>query len=270
MFATITDGEGITTSLGAGTLGIDCEDATDSNKGVVELATTAETTTGTDATRAVTPDGLKDGYQGSANVTTLGTVATGTWEATDVGVTHGGTGVSTLADHGVIVGSGTSAPTVLTVGTDGQILVGATGADPVFATITDGEGITTTLGAGTLGIECEDSTDSNKGIVELATTAETTTGTDATRAVTPDGLKDGYQGSANVTTLGTIATGTWEATDVGVAHGGTGASTLTEGAVLLGNGTTAVSDTGVLGDGEMIVGEPLPLQSKVGQRLELP
>ena len=44
------------------------------------------------------------------------------------------------------------------------------------------------------------------GSVELATTAETTTGTDTTRAVTPDSLKDGYQGSTNVTTLGTIAT----------------------------------------------------------------
>lgn len=34
--------------------------ATSSSTGVVELATTAETTTGTDATRAVTPDGLHD------------------------------------------------------------------------------------------------------------------------------------------------------------------------------------------------------------------
>jgi hypothetical protein len=34
--------------------------ATDAATGVVELATTAETTTGTDATRAVTPDGLHD------------------------------------------------------------------------------------------------------------------------------------------------------------------------------------------------------------------
>ena len=48
------------------------------------------------------------------------------------------------------------------------------------------------------------------GVVELATSAETNTGTDADRAVTPDGLED-WEGSANVTTLGTIATGTWNA-----------------------------------------------------------
>jgi hypothetical protein len=40
------------------TLGV--EDASDTVAGIVELATTAETTTGTDATRAVTPDGLHD------------------------------------------------------------------------------------------------------------------------------------------------------------------------------------------------------------------
>lgn len=34
-----------------------------------------------------------------------------------------------------------------------------------------------------------------------------------------------WVGSTNITTVGTIATGTWEATDVGIAHGGTGQST---------------------------------------------
>ena len=67
------------TGTNSGTNTGDEPDASASTKGIVELATTAETTTGTDAGRAVTPDGLKDGYQGSANVTTLGTITTGTW-----------------------------------------------------------------------------------------------------------------------------------------------------------------------------------------------
>ncbi len=58
----------------------------------------------------------------------------------------------------------------------------------------------------------------DRGTVELATTAETTTGTDTARAVTPDGLKDGYQGSANVTTLGTIGTGVWNGTAIASAY----------------------------------------------------
>jgi len=60
--------------------------------------------------------------------------------------------------------------------------------------------------------------------------------------------------TTNITSLGTIATGTWAATDVAVAHGGTGASTLTDGGVLLGSGTGAITAMAVLGDGVMIVG----------------
>jgi len=63
------------------------EAASLTNPGVVELATAAETNTGTDATRAVTPDGLED-WTGSAQVTTLGTIATGTWNGTAVDGTY--------------------------------------------------------------------------------------------------------------------------------------------------------------------------------------
>jgi len=80
----VSGGNGIDTSSTGSTITITAETASDVNPGVVELATTAETTTGTDATKAVTPDGLKDGYQGSTNVTTLGTIATGTWEGTAI------------------------------------------------------------------------------------------------------------------------------------------------------------------------------------------
>ena len=44
-------------------------------------------------------------------------------------------------------------------------------------------------------------------------------------------------------------------TDLAVAHGGTGASTLTDGGVLLGSGTSAVTAMSVLADSEMIVGD---------------
>jgi len=95
-------------------------------------------------------------------------------------------------------------------------------------------------------------TTSLDGVVELATTAETTTGTDTTRAVTPDGLKDGYQGSTNVTTLGSITTGEWRGTAIDQAYlsgqSGTNtgdepdASTSVKGIVEL--ATTGEADTG--------------------------
>ena len=58
-----------------------------------------------------------------------------------------------------------------------------------------------------------------------------------------------------ITRLGTVASGVWEGTDVGVPHGGTGVSTLTDGGVLLGSGTGAITATAVLADGEMLVGD---------------
>ena len=85
----------------------------------------------------------------------------------------------------------------------------------------NGTAINQTYLSGQSGTNTGDESDASttvKGIVELATTSETTTGTDATRAVTPDGLKDGYQGSGNVTTLGTIATGTWQGTAIADAY----------------------------------------------------
>jgi len=44
-------------------------------------------------------------------------------------------------------------------------------------------------------------------------------------------------------------------TDLAVADGGTGVSTLTDGGILLGNGTGAIQATAVLTDGQMLVGD---------------
>ena len=63
-----------------------------------------------------------------------------------------------------------------------------------------------------------DASTTAQGVVEIATTAETTTGTATAKAVSPDGLKDGYQGSTNVTTLGTISTGTWNGSVIASAY----------------------------------------------------
>jgi len=59
----------------------------------------------------------------------------------------------------------------------------------------------------------------------------------------------------SITGVGTITAGTWNGVDIAVADGGTGASSLTDGGVLLGSGTGAVTVTAVLADGEFIVGD---------------
>lgn len=54
---------------------------------------------------------------------------------TDVAVADGGTGASTLTNHGILLGQGTSAVTALTL-TNNQIVIGNTGADPSASTLT--------------------------------------------------------------------------------------------------------------------------------------
>jgi hypothetical protein len=63
-----------------------------------------------------------DATLASTGALTLATVVAG----------KGGTGATTLTDHGVLVGSGTDPVTPLSVGSNGQLLIGQTGADPAF------------------------------------------------------------------------------------------------------------------------------------------
>lgn len=69
-----------------------------------------------------------------------------------LGVGNGGTGVTSLTDHGVLVGSGSGAITALGEASNGQLLIGSTGNDPVLATLTAGQGIKITNGAGSITI----------------------------------------------------------------------------------------------------------------------
>lgn len=81
--------------------------------------------------------------------------------------------------------------------------------------------------------------------------AGTDNSTDVTLAGTPDYITiSGQVITRNQVDMTTDVTGA-----LPVANGGTGATTLTDGGVLLGSGTGAVTAMAVLADGEMIVGD---------------
>lgn len=88
---------------------------------------------------------------GSTGLTFAGAGTTETLGGTLI-VANGGTGRTTLTNHGLLVGAGTAAVTQLAAATNGQLPIGSTGADPVLATITAGAGVSVTNGAGSITI----------------------------------------------------------------------------------------------------------------------
>ena len=148
---------------------------------------------------------------------------------TDVPVADGGTGASSLTDGGILLGSGTDAITAMSVLADGEMIVGDGSGDPVAES---GATLRTSIGVGT-----GDSPQFTG--IELGHASDTT----LTRASSGDVNIEGnivYRAGG---------------TDVPVTDGGTGASSLTDGGVLLGSGTGAITAMAVLADGEMIVGD---------------
>jgi len=64
-------------------------------------------------------------WAGSTAITTLGTIATGTWSATTIAVNKGGTGVTSTTAYAVLCGGTTGTnplQSIASVGTAGQVL----------------------------------------------------------------------------------------------------------------------------------------------------
>jgi hypothetical protein len=58
-------------------------------------------------------------YVGQTSITTLGTITTGTWNATTIGTVKGGTGLTTYATGDILYASASNTLAKLTIGTDG-------------------------------------------------------------------------------------------------------------------------------------------------------
>ena len=112
-------------------------------------------------------------------------------------VPNGGTGLATITDHGIMLGSGTGAVTPLGAATNGQLPIGSTGADPVLATILSADASVTIT--------------NTAGGIDLAITSGTFAAfnwvveTGATRALTVMQGVFGNRGTAQTFTLPTTA-----------------------------------------------------------------
>ena len=136
------------------------------------------------------------------------------------------TGSVTVSTGTIPVSKGGTGATSLT---DGGVLLGSgTGAVTAMGVLSDGQMI---VGDGT-----------TDPVAESGATLRTSIGLGSIAT----------QASDSVSISGGSITGI---TDLVVADGGTGASSLTDGGVLLGSGTGAITAMAVLGDGEMIVGD---------------
>lgn len=105
---------------------------------------------------------LSDWYATTSktNLVAVGTLTTGTWNATTIGTPYGGTSSTTLALNQILFGNGTSGMKVIGYGTSGQFLTSAgNGLAPSWTTASIDQaldyawtGIHTWLGSGKIGI----------------------------------------------------------------------------------------------------------------------
>lgn len=149
-------------------------------------------------------------WGGSNNINTLGTITTGTWSASVIGIEKGGTGATNALDAranlGLVIGTNVQAP--LIAGTD-YLAPNGTASSltnfPIFNQNTTGNAATSTLAG------------------NISATTNTT-----------------LSSLPNLNTTGTIISGIWSATTIPVNKGGTGATSLSSNSVLIGNGNNAI------------------------------
>jgi hypothetical protein len=134
-----------------------------------------------------------------------------------VWVTHG----STYADTGWVLGEA-----VGTVGTDDVTFVQFSG----LGQITAGDGLTKS--GNTLNVVgTTNRITANANSIDIAAT---------------------YVGQTSITTLGTIATGTWNATEIGEVYGGTGQTSYTTGDILYASASNTLAKLSLGADGKIL------------------
>lgn len=88
---------------------------------------------------------ISSSYVGQTSITTLGTISTGTWNATTVSATYGGTGLSSYTIGDIVYADSTSTLAKLGIGSNGDILTISAGVPSWTATISLTSNVSGTL-----------------------------------------------------------------------------------------------------------------------------
>jgi hypothetical protein len=172
-------------------------------------------------------DGVTSGIQsqldgksptaGNTSLVTLGTVTTGTWNATTIAVNKGGTGATDAATARINLGGTTVGANVFTLTNPSAITFLKINADNTIST---------------------ESAATYKTSLSLNNVENTAIST--------------WAGSTNIITLGTIASGTWNATAIGTTKGGTGLTSYTTGDVVYASASNTLSNLAVGTSGQIL------------------
>ena len=141
----------------------------------------------------------------SSSLTSVGTISSGVWQGSTVATDHGGTGQTTYAD--------------------GELLIGKTDGTLAKATLTAGSNVTITNGNGSISIASTDTTYTAGDGLDLV-------GTEFSADLKANGGLVIESTELAVDLSASSITGT-----LGVADGGTGQTSYTDGQLLIGNST---------------------------------
>lgn len=147
--------------------------------------------------------------------------------------TDGGTGQSSYATGDILYSSASNTLTKLPIGTDNKVLT-VIGGIPSWET------------------------PAASGVTSVSGTADRITSTGGTTPVID--IAGTYVGQTSITTLGTIATGTWQGTAVDATHGGTAQTSWTTGDMLYASASNTLSKltAGTIGSQQVITDSGIP------------
>lgn len=192
-------------------------------------------------------------YVGQTSITTLGTITTGVWHGSVIPLANGGTNANLTASNGGIFYSTASAGAILSgTATANQILLSGSSAAPSWSTVT--HPATTTINQLLY-------SSSNNVIAGLATANNGTlitsgAGVPSISSTLPSAVQ------LNITSLGTVTTGTWNGSVIPLANGGTNANlTASNGGIFYSTGTTGAILSGIAATNRVLLSGSLSAPS---------